>query len=388
MARPGSAEAKPARSVPAFAWVGGSAIGLAAVVLLIWLVWPSAPGPAPTARLIPPAPSPVTPLATARPAAPSASPPATRSISSAPAAGPATVAGFVIRTATRRQILDDQPDRLAVFRYAANPAILVLDFPSLDEQGLMFDRVAALVEKAGLPRERVVSWVHLRAAIAAHGDTIGTYYYGNDYSAAALARFFALAAADHRTLNPQEQRLRALLDGLGWLRPGVQAGLITLPREGANRYVTRTARDVILTHELSHGEFFSSPAYAAFVRRFWRVALSGAQRDAIRRFLAGEEYDTTRHTLVVNEMQAYLMFTRNPAFFSPADIGMTVAERARLQRAFAAEMPAGWLRDRLVALNARPNGGNPDRPAAARAIPAHPPATPAAAASQPAGTSR
>jgi len=387
VARPGSAVAPPARSVPAFAWVGGSAIGLAAVVLLIWLVWPSAPGPAPTARVIPPAPSAVTPLATARPAAPSAPPPATRSLTPAPAAGPATVAGFVIRAATRQQILDDQPDQLAVFRYAANPAILVLDFPSLDEQGLMFDRVAALVEKAGLPRERVVSWVHLRAAIAAHGDTIGTYYYGNDYSAAALARFFALAAADHRTLNPQEQHLRALLDGLGWLRPGVRAGLITLPREGANRYVTRTARDVILTHELSHGEFFSNPAYAAYVRRFWRIALSAAQRDAMRRFLGSEEYDTSQHTLVVNEMQAYLMFTRNPAFFSAADIGMTVAERARLQRAFAAEMPAGWLRDRLAALNARSPGGSPDRPIAARPIAAHATAAPAPVAG-PVGTTR
>ncbi|MDE2007661.1 MAG: hypothetical protein KGI51_13920, partial [Rhodospirillales bacterium] len=257
-----------------------------------------------------------------------------------------------IRTATHEQILDDKPAHLTLFRYADNPDILVLDFPTLDAQGLMFDRVAALVEKAGLPRDRVMPWAALKAHIVAGGDTIGTYYYGDDYSAAALARFFALAAAEGRTLNPEEARLHALLDRLGWLRPGVQAGLITLPAEDADAHVTRRARDTILTHELSHGEYFSRPVYADFVDRFWRTALSPSQRAAVRSFLAREGYDITQHELVVNEMQAYLMFTRAPEFFRAADIGMTPAERTRLQRAFQSEMPRGWLRARLAALNA------------------------------------
>ena len=96
----------------------------------------------------------------------------------------------------------------------------MLDFPTLLQQGLMLDRVAALVEKAGLPRDRVLTDTELDAAIRARGDTIATFYYGHDYPAAALARFFTLADRDHVALNGQEQKLRALLRQLGWLAPG------------------------------------------------------------------------------------------------------------------------------------------------------------------------
>ncbi|MGH7041519.1 MAG: hypothetical protein ACREFY_05225 [Acetobacteraceae bacterium] len=337
-------------------WVGGTAVGVLLAALFAWALWPSArppharpPAPvvsAPTHRLV------VAP----HPALPAAAPPAAAVPPSATAGAPSRpattqVPAFTLRTATRRQILAEAPTTLAVFRYAFNPNIVVLDFPTLQEQGLMLDRVAALVEKAGLPRDRVVSWAELRKLIRAHGDTIGTYYYGHDYSAAALARFFVLAARDHRQLNPQEQRLHALLVQLGWLRPGVVAGLITLPRVGADPYVTTTACDVILTHELSHGEFFSNPAYAAYVWRFWHDGLTDAERKAIRRFLGSEEYDISQQEVVVNEMQAYLMFTRNPQFFRAADIGITQAQRVQLEQAFLAGMPHGWLRDRLAALN-------------------------------------
>ncbi len=333
---------------PLLPWIGGGALGLLLAAVLAWVLWPGPRHVLPSPIHPPPA---AAPLVAAPPAAPGRI-----SGSAPPAAAPATTAApapaFAIRTATRQQILAATPTTLAVFRYASNLNIVVLDFPTLREQGLMLDRVAALVEKAGLPRDRVVSWPELEAVIHAHGDTIATYYYGHDYSAAALARFFALAERDHRRLNPEEQALHALLDQLGWLRPGVVAGLITLPRVGANRYVTAAACDVILTHELSHGEFFSNPAYAAYVQRFWDRELTAAQRAGMRRFLASEEYDIHSHEVVVNEMQAYLMFTRAPEFFRATDIGITPAERVRLEKTFLAGMPPGWLRDRLAALNA------------------------------------
>ena len=303
-------------------WIGGTALGLLLAGLLAWGLWPT--------RLPPP-------------------PPHAAPAPAAPAVGPA----FAIRTATRSQILAADPTTLAVFRYAANPNIVVLDFPTLREQGLMLDRVAALVEKSGLPRNRVVSWADLLAMIHQHGDTVATYYYGHDYSAAALARFFALAQQDQRHLNPQEHRLHALLAQLGWLRPGVTAGLITLSKVGANRNVTAAAADAILTHELSHGEYFSTPAYAAYVQRFWRDGLTAGQRAAIRRFLGSEEYDITQHELVVNEMQAYLMFTHDKDFFRAGDIGITPAKRVRIEHDFLAGMPPGWLRNRLAELSAR-----------------------------------
>ena len=328
------------------------ALGLAGGALIAgvvaWALWPRTAPMLPPPLALPTAPRPA-------PVRVAASPPASPVASSGPLVAPGTAPpapAFVIRAATRRQILADNPAHLAVFRYAPNSNIVVLDFPSLRMQGLMLDRVAALIEKAGLPRDRVISWARLRRVIVAGGDTISTYYYGHDYSAAALASFFALAAAEHRTLNPQEQRLHALVAQLGWLRPGVNAGLITLPRQGANKYVTGTARDVILTHELSHGEFFSNPAYRAYVRRFWHQDLTAPQRAAIRHFLGTEEYDTGDETLMMNEMQAYLMFTRNPEFFSAHDVGMTPAQRRALETRFLAGMPVGWLRNRLVALDA------------------------------------
>ncbi|MGC8476084.1 MAG: hypothetical protein ACP5NP_07000 [Acetobacteraceae bacterium] len=329
------------------------ALGLAGGALIAgavaWMLWPR-PAPLPPPLAVPAAPRRARVAAVPAPVASVPAPVAAPVPAPAAPAAPAPV--FTLRSATRRQILADNPDHLAIFRYAPNPNIVVLDFPSLRMQGLMLDRVAALIEKGGLPRNRVISWAHLRRVIAAGGDTISTYYYGHDYSAAALARFFALAAADHRRLNPEEQRLHALIVQLGWLRPGVNAGLITLPRAGANKYVTQTARDVILTHELSHGEFFSSPAYRAYVRHFWQHDLTAAQREAVRHFLGSEEYDTRDETLMMNEMQAYLMFTRNPEFFQARDVGMTPDERRALQNRFVSGMPVGWLRNRLVALDA------------------------------------
>ena len=324
----------------------------------IWALWPAShPAPHPVAAV--PVASPPMPAAVpARPvpgpgtaALPAVAPPAV-----APAARTASAAAaprFLVRTATRREILASTPTTIDVFRFAWNPNIIVLDFASLRTQGLMLDRVAALVEKAGMAHDRVVSWRALIVRIHTEDDTIGTYYYGHDYSAAALARFFALAAADHRRLDPEEQTLHALLAQLGWLRPGVHAGLITLPRVGANRYVTRAADDVILTHELSHGEFFSNPAYRAYVYHFWHAGLTAAERAGVRRFLASEEYDITQHEVVVNEMQAYLMFTRNKEFFRAHDIGITPQRRRQLQRAFLAGMPPGWLRGRLAELDAQ-----------------------------------
>ena len=93
-----------------------------------------------------------------------------------------------IATATEQQILDHVPAAGApdptVFRFASDPRILVLDFASLLEQGRMLNRVAALVEKSGLPHDRVLTTSKSTAAIRASGDTVETFYYGHDYGAA------------------------------------------------------------------------------------------------------------------------------------------------------------------------------------------------------------
>ncbi len=279
-----------------------------------------------------------------------ASPPAVLG-ASAPTSAPANTATapvFHIETATEQQIDNDVPTGLTIFRFADNPRILVLDFASLREQGMMLNRVAALIEKAGLPRDRVLTDDELDAAIRAQDDTIETFYYGHDYAAASLARFFTLADTEHIKLNSQEENLRALLRQEGWFAPGVSAGLISLPAVGADATVTAAARAAILRHELSHGEFFSNPVYADYVHRFWLTELREAERTAFRRFLGSEEYDAGEEVLMYNEMQAYMMFTRDPLFFTPEMAGLTPARLAELQSRFLAGMPAGWLRNVLA----------------------------------------
>ena len=302
-----------------------------------WLLWPHSVPPASLA-----------PARTALPAAPAAPP---QAVAQQPAASPA----FAIQTATEQQIRDNVPTKVTVFRFAADPRIIVLDFASLQEQGLMLNRVAALVEKEATPRDRVLTDAQLDQAIQAGGDTISTYYYGHDYSAAELVRFFALADTQHVALHPEEETLRRLMLQLGWFLPGTQGGLISIPGVGANSRVTYAARSTILHHELSHGEYFSNPTYVGYVHQFWERSLTEAERQGVRKFLASEEYDPHLDGLMQNEMQAYLMFTRDPAFFTPADIGMATARLAELQAEFERTLPVGWLREMM------------DEPVAARA---------------------
>jgi hypothetical protein len=296
------------------------------------------------------APPPASLQALAPPAAVRA-PPADPSPAAAP---PDTLPGrheFSIETATERDILDHvappgAPDP-AVFRFVANPSILVLDFASLHDQGLMLNRIAALAEKSGLPHNLVLNDNELDAAIRASGDTIETYYYGHDYSAQALARFFALADLDHIALTDGEETLRRLIRQEGWFEPDAYGGLISIPRVGADDRVTRAARATILHHELSHGEYFTNPAYAAFVHRFWTRMLTAAERERIRRHLQSIGYDPSLEEVMENEAQAYLMFTDSPRFFTPDMIGMSKPRLAELRGGFFKAMPAGWLRDSL-----------------------------------------
>lgn len=304
---------------------GLAGAGVLAAALALWLLWPRP-------ELPPPVPVPLPQPAVQAPVA----------------SRPAPPAAFALQTASEDEIRNHSSNTLTLFRFAANPNIVVADFPTLLQQGLMLDRVAALVEKAGLPRDRVLSDTDLLAAIRARGDTVETFYYGHDYPASALTRFFQLADQEHVQLNEQEETLRALLTQLGWLNPGADGALITIPRVGADANVTLAARATILRHELSHGEFFSDPAYADYVRRFWRTDLTEQERANVRQFLGSQEYDTSDEDLMLNEMQAYVMFTRDPHFFKASDIGMTDERRAQLQAAFLRGLDVPWLRENLL----------------------------------------
>jgi hypothetical protein len=250
-----------------------------------------------------------------------------------------------IDTETETQIDAAQPCVTTVSRFAPDPAIIVVDFPDLTVQGLTLNRVAALVEKARLPRDRVLDDASLAEAIYDCGDTIESYYYGHDYQAADLARFFALADADHISLNPHELWLRQLVMQLGWMTPGATGALISLP--GAAPPITEDMRAIILHHEISHGAFYTIPAYADYATLFWNH-MTQAQRDGFTGFLGRKGYDTTDTRLMLNETQAYLVFTHDPRFFRADVVGMTQADMDQLRLAYIAGMADFWLRPMAV----------------------------------------
>ncbi|HEY1934348.1 MAG TPA: hypothetical protein VGG99_20255 [Acetobacteraceae bacterium] len=318
---------QPSRSSRLPLALAAAAGGAVVVAAAAWLLWPHSAPPAPPA-----APAPVARTAKA----PIAAPPAPMAQRPAPPE-------FAIQTADEQQIRDDVPTGMTVFRFAADQRIVVLDFASLHEQGMMLNRVAALIEKGATPRDRVLTEDQLNQAIHAGGDTVSTYYYGHDYSVAELVRFFALADSEHVQLYPEEEKLRRLVRQLGWFLPEAEGGLISIPKVGANARVTYEARSAILHHELSHGEYFSNPTYVAYVHEFWEHSLSHIERQGVRKFLASEEYDPSLGDLMQNEMQAYLMFTRDPLFFTAADIGMPPTRLATLQAEFDRNLPVGWL---------------------------------------------
>jgi hypothetical protein len=250
-------------------------------------------------------------------------------------------AGPAIPLADEAAILAAPAPELRVFRFGGAPSVLVLSFPSLHQQGEMLNRVAAFVEKAGLPRERPLTDAELDAAIHQAGETPESYYYGHDYGIADIVRFFAAADRDGIMLNAEEARLRALVMQAG---PPAAGALISIPPLDASQEIDATARAAILHHELSHGVFFTDPAYAAYARTFWRTVLNETQRAGIRRFLADEGYDTANEELTLNEAQAYLIHTSYPRYFVPERVGMTAAQAALLRETFVRGMPDGWLK--------------------------------------------
>jgi hypothetical protein len=344
----------PRRSRGAW-WIGlvaavGLAVGLGGVAAWRW--WLVAPGPVAVSRpVMPPVPVPVAPAAqrpgnTAVPA-PMAVP-----------AGPApVVSDFPMETLSVAAIRAYVTAGLSALRVAENASVLVLDFASLPRQGRMLDRIAALVEKGGLPHDRILTEAELAAAVKVSGDTEGGFYYGHDYSAASLQRFFAVVDRDHVVLNDDEALLRRLLTQIGWLAPGARTALISVPKVGADAKVTQAVRDAILTHELSHGEYFSDPFYAAYVHRFWQDRLTDTERSAFRSFLGRDGYDEANEEVVENETQAYLVFTLDQRFFDPSQVAMTPERRLALRSAFWRDMPPGWLRDMLGGLPPPPGAG-------------------------------
>jgi hypothetical protein len=267
-------------------------------------------------------------------------PPPKPDTASAPAPGPAVGmpadAGPPILA--QADILAHRATAPTLFRLDANPRIFVVDFANLDQQGATFNRTAALVEKAGLPRDRVLDDAALAAAIARSGDTPGTYYYGHNYRGRDLERFFALAERDGIRLTSEEAWLRAELARIRRLLPApAEFAVISVP--GLEERVDAAMRRAILQHEIGHGHFFTDAAFAGHVARVWRETFTEPERAAFRAFLEREGYDPGLEEVMMNEAMAYLIFTPDPRFFTPSHAGLTDARAEALRAALREGAP-------------------------------------------------
>jgi hypothetical protein len=306
--------------------------------------------PADGARAGPPPPRgvPISAPPIATPASPSAIPAATAAALAPPAAPTATAA----HTADLAELLQSPPSpQMRWVRFKSNPAIVVIEYPNLHEQGLAMNRLAAMFEKRTARRDRVPSDAELADLMRRSGDSVASFYQGHDYPGAKVARFFSLADAQRLTLNAHELQLRSLMleTGLmtrvaaGSYQPAGSQAVVSFtgvqpddPLTTADERVDALRREAVLRHELSHGQFFTDAAYRAHCMRFWRQTLREGERRLFTNYLKGLDYNPADEELMANETQALLMHTPDGRAFSPATLGVGESTFAQWRNRFMA----------------------------------------------------
>ena len=251
-----------------------------------------------------------------------------------------------------KTILESRSGALVVWQYADNPNIFVFDFPNLTQQGRSFNRITQLSEQQiSEPYPRVLNNEEMKKHIEASRRTLADFAFGHDVMVSELAQFFNLAERDKIELSADEIEIRDFLVAQGlmrnWrgiyqaLKPSVV--LLSIPQTQEKREteprVSEGARYAILLHEMSHGEFYANAYYATYCRRFWNDSLSDSQREAFKKFLSSYNYTTSADELLINEMQAYLMFTPDAASFSAKKLGVSNAELEGMRDAFRKGKP-------------------------------------------------
>jgi hypothetical protein len=220
--------------------------------------------------------------------------------------------------------------RLRLFTITDRPGLYVMHAPSLARQGEMFERVVALFERRDMPRDRVVSMAAMTNYARRFGGDPTGLTAGNNFSSVELAHFFDVASRQHMALTKGEIALRLTLVRWGliheengsWKARSARDFLITIPGLGpapGGVTIDPVIRAAILSHELGHWQYFSDSAYAGACRAFWWQDLSLDERAELTRQLTALGYDSS-DTIIIDEMQAYLLHT--PAPYMPlADSG-------------------------------------------------------------------
>ncbi|MFL9995060.1 hypothetical protein PQR34_00480 [Paraburkholderia sediminicola] len=212
--------------------------------------------------------------------------------------------------------------QLRLYTITDRPGLYVLHAPNLADQGAMFSRVVALMERRDMPRDRVVTMAEIAAHARRFGADPAGLTAGNNFSTAQIAHFFEVAREQGVVLTDGERALRTILVQWGLMRQVQQTWeavssrdfLITIPGIGpapGGEVIDRPIRAAILSHELGHWQYFSDRAYAHACRAFWWQSLSYEERAELTRQLEDMGYDPSDR-IVIDEMQAYLLHTPAP----------------------------------------------------------------------------
>ncbi|MDP1605860.1 MAG: hypothetical protein Q8L93_04325 [Rhodocyclaceae bacterium] len=250
-------------------------------------------------------------------------------------------------------ILNNRSGQLTVWQYKENPEIYVFDFPGMGYQGRSFNRITQLTEQQskGEHHQRILTEKEMNAYLMAARRTEANFAYGHDVMVHELTKFFNLADRDSVALYPEEIAIRDFLVAQGMLRNWrgfwqfIQPNVVILAipqtqeKNATEPMITSDARYAILLHEMAHGEYYTNPYYAQYCRRFWGESMTDNQRKAFETFLGKAGYDAGDGELLVNEMQAYLMFTPDPASFSARKLGVSEQELATIRAAFRSGRP-------------------------------------------------
>jgi hypothetical protein len=233
-----------------------------------------------------------------------------------------------------------------------NPNVLVICFPKLLEQGVTMNRLAAYLEKASAPRDRLLNDAELKSFIAHAGDLPETFYLGHDYRMSDVARFFDRAQQQQLTLQAQERRLLVTLIEAGYLKNSAPYE-VAEAADGAKALITvsqLTPTDLrlmnfaqndkvlgaaILAHEMGHGEFLTREAYHQQSWSFWKSALTESERVKWKILLKGLDYDLSNEELLVNETQALLLHTPDTRVFNAAHLLISEQELSGQRIRFA-----------------------------------------------------
>jgi len=248
-------------------------------------------------------------------------------------------------------ILHAQSNILTVWRYADNKNILIFDSPNLTSQGRMFGRATQLTEQYNEPYKRVLSTEEITKYLESIRRTQADYAFGYDLLVNELVLFFNLADRDKIELFPEELQLRDFLIEQGAIQAwrgfyrAMQPDLVVLAipqtqeKHDNEPKVSELARRAIFTHEIAHGEYYANPYYANYCRNFWNTVLTEVQKNAFRKFLSNYNYSINMDELMVNEMQAYLMFTPDPRSFNAEKLGVSEDELESMRDAFRKGKP-------------------------------------------------